>query len=85
MWYIDNHVEAPGYGLPGCPPDRYQQRCQPDRGEWDLMAYVYDYRFGPETFQVRRRRLLQVDHSPADASSLVSLSRASQISILRPR
>lgn len=48
MWYIDNHVEAPGYGLPRLSAYRYKQWWQPDRGEWDLMAYVYDYRFGPE-------------------------------------
>ena len=47
MWYIDNHVEAPGYGHPGCPPIGTSTGGSPIAA-WDLMAYVYDYRFGPE-------------------------------------
>lgn len=47
VWYVDLHVEAPGYGLPHVSAYRYQEWWQRAGGEWDLTAYVYDYRFGP--------------------------------------
>jgi hypothetical protein len=47
IWYVDLHVEAPGYGLPQVSAYRYQEWWQPSGGQWDLLAYVYDYRFGP--------------------------------------
>lgn len=47
IWYVDLHVDAPGYGLPQTAAYRYQEWWQPSRVAWDLMAYVYDYRYGP--------------------------------------
>jgi len=47
IWYVSLHVEAPGYGLPPVSAYRYQEWWQPSGGQWDLLAYVYDYRFGP--------------------------------------
>lgn len=47
LWYVDLRVEAPGYGLPPVSAYRYQEWWHSGRGEWDLIAYAYDYRFGP--------------------------------------
>lgn len=49
LWYVDLRVEAPGYGLPQTAAYRYQEWWQPSRGHLELLAYVYDYRFGPAT------------------------------------
>lgn len=48
LWYVDLQVEAPGYGLPPMAAYRYQEWWRSNGGEWELVAYAYDYRFGPD-------------------------------------
>ena len=48
IWYIDLRVEAPGYGLPPTAAYRYQEWWQPSGHQREPVAYVYDYRFGPD-------------------------------------
>ncbi len=67
-WYIDLQVEAPGYRLPQTAAYRYQEWWDPSRGEWELVAYVYDYRFGPNltgTFGYHWHELLSIEPSGA--------------------
>ena len=48
IWYLDVQVEAPGYGLPQTAAYRYQEWWEAQVGVWELTAYAYDYRYGPE-------------------------------------